>query len=1441
MSSQKKPQQSRFSVKICALLLGLCLTAGIGAGAASAEETVPNKLQNGSFEEEQTWTGSYKQPNQKDVPSWNTTATDGKIELFQENTGVYIKNVTLAPTDGSIAAELNAEEESTLYQNVKTSPSSIYEWGLDHGARNGTDTMALVIGPAQIVAPSKPGKDGRDQFMQMVDWLRDLYGEDALPVQAGTGPDRRVIVYSKKFAASGTFEDNAGNNAFSLTPSTIYTEEWHIWIIQDNRATSGANPWGSYGSNVEGTAGSADGSGSTEVDLSKYYLYTVPAGQTETLFGFVSVGYVNSSTTADKAKTFGNFLDSINFRLYHPLSGSTTAHGSAVVGGSDGTEEGESAAAGRPVTVDDTLATYITDGEALKIQAIIQSDDAEEGCEFVGVYYTKQDGDGNPVTSFLKLAGNEIVDTGSLTDEEKSEKWIRSTNTAGDIIYTYYLTDLTSPTDLHFVFIKSPTVTYDPNGGSAYVVNRIYNTDEAKNVYSYKPAALSDTETEASQTFISPYVSHEAESPNDGWRFVGWLLTGDTVDGVSADDQVNADQLDKLILPAVHTVACDYSLAGVNGDTKAQYFKIYEGDVPLEETITHKETGEESGVTWTDNGEKIAYANVHRGLTMVAQWRWRQAFIPQVNDEDSYEDSAVGGTVTINGAVEEQYGDNGGIACFAATNEIVTATAAANPGYTFEGWYDGDGNLLTTNAVYGYTETKESVNTCYARFSGSVTQKYIRQVGSGDHWEETADDTIGKLSRYSYTDVVGTAIISTAAAGDGYKFVGWYDEGRERVTDGVTLSYTTTGNAAYYARFSEKTDRPAENQVSASDCNVTYDGNAHCITVSGIIDNATPLDDIVYYSTDGIHWSTTLPARTNVQGRETIFVKVENPDYKTVIVRADITIVPRPVTITVDDAEKDYGEEDPGFTGRITLSDGSDGEALIHEDDLGTIRYSRSRAPGDESVGTYEDVLTASYAEDGNYTVTLIPGDFTIRPATVTGAAVIASGGSRVYDGQPFAASAEVAGAEGYTVYYKAGEGEWTTDAPSVTNVADGTVTVSVKAVKTGYTDLTCGDVAIAVTPRPITLTADSASKVYDGEALTKDSFTFTRPSAEAPNAGLVPGQDITAAVTGSQTETGTSRNVVSGAEIKAGDVDVTGNYDIHYVDGILSVTAPDEPIEPIEPDEPHVPDDPDDSDDSDDPDVPDIPPVSPGKPVLNTEDHYSYIIGYKDGTLRPYGTITRGEVATIFFRLLTDEAREASWSQTNDYADCDSQLWCNNAISTLSSMGIIHGFEDGTFRPYAKITRAQFAKIAVGFFETVKEDYEGFFTDVSAGAWYTEYVEAAARMGLIQGFEDGTFHPNSNITRAQACVIVNRALNRKPDEEHLLDEGRMLTWVDNNPGDWFYADMQEATNSHDYIWLTEEQEMMENWTAKLPQRDWAALEHAWSTAHSAPGGQVTR
>ena len=813
------------SAKGCAVLLSLCLlmTMLLPLTAAAEEGTSDDrKLQNGSFEEGPTFDGNYSQPDQSAVPSWNTTAFEGKIELFKENTGTYIPGVTLKPTAGTYAAELNADEESTLYQNVKTTPSSVYEWGLDHGARNGKDIMALVIGPKQGADPSKPSKDGRDQLMQMVDWLNI----DNSTITAGAEP-KQYTVYSKKFAANGAFADNAGNNAFSLTPSTIYTEEWHIWIMASSRATSGTNPWNPYGSNAGGSAGSGNGSGSTTVDLSKYYLYTVPAGQTDTLFGFVSVGYENSTTTPDKAKTYGNFLDNINFQLYHPLSGSTTTHGSAVVGGSDGTTEGEGGSDGHKVTVNDKLATYVTDGEALKIQAIIKKADADARCEFVGVYYTKQDENGNPKTEFLQLVGNEIEDTGSLTDEQKKGKWIKSTNDDGDTIYTYYLENITSPTDLHFVFIKNPTITYDPNGGKAYVVERTYNTNEAPNVYSFKPAVLTektggvDTLSSATpsnqpkQMFISPYVSHAAEGQNDGWKFMGWLLTGDKLEKTGeAETHVNADQLGKLILPAVHTIACNYSVDGATEETAAQHFNIYNGHVSLTGTI-NKTGNEVKGVTWTtDKGAEKLYANDHKGLTMIAQWRWRQAFIPQVGSGANYTDSANGGTVKITSVINTSdtnynaaYNANGGKSYHAETDETITATATANAGFTFEGWYDENGKLVTTNTTYTYVETKESVNTYYARFSGSVTQTYIRQVKNGDTWEDTTDDKIGTLGRYEYIDAPGMPISSTATAGNGYKFVGWYDSTGNKVADtmlindGATISYTTTGDATYYARF----------------------------------------------------------------------------------------------------------------------------------------------------------------------------------------------------------------------------------------------------------------------------------------------------------------------------------------------------------------------------------------------------------------------------------------------------------------------------------------------------------------------------------------------------------------------------------------------------------------------------------------------------------------
>lgn len=244
------------------------------------------------------------------------------------------------------------------------------------------------------------------------------------------------------------------------------------------------------------------------------------------------------------------------------------------------------------------------------------------------------------------------------------------------------------------------------------------------------------------------------------------------------------------------------------------------------------------------------------------------------------------------------------------------------------------------------------------------------------------------------------------------------------------------------------------------------------------------------------------------------------------------------------------------------------------------------------------------------------------------------------------------------------------------------------------------------------------------------------------------------------------------------------------------------------------------------------------GGEKLNTEDHYSYIIGYKDGYLRPYGNISRGEVATIFFRMLTDQTRNDYWSQTNPYADVAAEKWCNNAISTLHRMNIIDGYADGTFQPDGPITRAAFTKMAVNFFDYHVKAYDGKFSDVDGDAWYAGYIQAAAELKLIEGFADGTFRPDDYITRAQACTIINRTLGRVPNADH-MNIRPLVTWPDCDEDAWYYTAMMEATNSHDYKWITVNKEKTEEWTKKLPQRDWAALEHTWSTANSAKGGEV--
>ena len=252
-------------------------------------------------------------------------------------------------------------------------------------------------------------------------------------------------------------------------------------------------------------------------------------------------------------------------------------------------------------------------------------------------------------------------------------------------------------------------------------------------------------------------------------------------------------------------------------------------------------------------------------------------------------------------------------------------------------------------------------------------------------------------------------------------------------------------------------------------------------------------------------------------------------------------------------------------------------------------------------------------------------------------------------------------------------------------------------------------------------------------------------------------------------------------------------------------------------------------------------------RPSLNTKDHYGYIIGYPvdyytgqpttDQTkkpVRPEGKITRAEVATIYFRMLTDESRTKFWSQSNSYSDVKAGDWFNNAVSTLSNAGIIAGYEDGSFRPNGYITRAEFATIAARFFD-VTYNGKDLFPDIS-GHWAKDYINQAANKGFVNGYEDGTFKPNRNITRAEAVTLVNRTLDRHPDKNHFTKD--MLVWPDNmDQTKWYYADMQEATNSHTYqMKENSDKTKYENWTKTLPIRNWEALEKAWSNANSSQG-----
>ena len=314
----------------------------------------------------------------------------------------------------------------------------------------------------------------------------------------------------------------------------------------------------------------------------------------------------------------------------------------------------------------------------------------------------------------------------------------------------------------------------------------------------------------------------------------------------------------------------------------------------------------------------------------------------------------------------------------------------------------------------------------------------------------------------------------------------------------------------------------------------------------------------------------------------------------------------------------------------------------------------------------------------------------------------------------------------------------------------------------------------LQITKMPITITAGSAEGAYILGPITSNEWKATA-TAEGDKVDSVK-------LTGAQTTLGESPNVASDAVIKnAKGEDVTANYEITYVDGLLK-----------------------------------------GIELLEKEIHFNYVIGYTDGTIRPGNNISRAEVATIFFRLLTDEAREQYNKTTTSYSDIKDGAWCCRAVATLTNAGVINGYTDGTFRPNAPITRAELATIIARF---AKLDVNTkTFSDIN-GHWAQKSIELAAGNNWINGYDDGTFRPNNNITRAETFAMINRVLDRQTENvSDLLPTSDMNMWSDNmNENAWYYKDIQEATNYHKCDRV--DQSTYEKWTEKVPDIDWASYQ----------------
>lgn len=702
MSANSLPKRLLSLVLTFCMVLSLVPMSALATGDPSSDSnnsnTADNAIVNGSFEDPAR---TDKAPQLDHVPGWSTTATDHLIEFgvnTKTNSAPQLLGNDKSIPDGNQFAELNADEVSTLYQNVSTVDGHIYEWGLSHRGRAGTDTMALIIGPKQDNAPAKPDKNenGQDQFMRLTDWVKRSAATLGVTVPTD-GCSQRITVYSKKFDENGGFLNNTGSESpFSTAPSNLYTETWSVWII-----ATGNQSWGSYGThnrNYNPLKGIGGGIGCS---------YTVPAGQNETTFAFCS--YAGATNN----KTLGNLLDNITFSLYHNVTFTTTA-------GGQGTVSAEIQGATKTVSFSDKNAISVPVRNNRKM-TITAPATAASGATFVGAYITRHSTDGSS-TEFV--------------DKSDTNRWTLNETTD---TYTYTGT-VTAPTDVVLVFVRSPAVTYDANGGDKYV---------------HTPDAQEPTDVVSFAAGTGPYTSHAATATANrqtGWVFDGWLLA-------RAGNE-------ERVLPAVHTVSY------ANG------------------TFTFKD----------EIGQTRAEIEAD-GVALLAQWKWQQTFQTQLQQGDTVTDTDACGTITKDDSDASVKTYNAATGEKVTVTANAKPDYAFLGWYRT---IDGQLQLVSQEQTYAYTVGKQGVQTVYARFAKTYTITYTWDESDNKPTDQTAPapGTATEGTTYPLSVPQQTTVSATVNDVPGHwLFQGWKEQGGTEYLGqeiaNVTRNYTLVGSWSF--------------------------------------------------------------------------------------------------------------------------------------------------------------------------------------------------------------------------------------------------------------------------------------------------------------------------------------------------------------------------------------------------------------------------------------------------------------------------------------------------------------------------------------------------------------------------------------------------------------------------------------------------------------------